>query len=218
MSRDYLRGRLFQPFAQEDRLAPGTGLGLSIIRQIIVSQGGKIDVQSVQGEGTRVVVELPLNQAESDRTEPTSEESSLRSVQEKTKLLSACLIGVESGSETKTERRPSNTFHGGNDGPQALKSSLQGMCRDWFGLTLQSKNQTDHQSDLYLVVETPLNSEQLASGELLEEIPSIIPGQSQHLQPIVIVLCRSAASAYALSSPSQQVDLHGRIIEYIAQP
>ncbi|KAF2815954.1 uncharacterized protein BDZ99DRAFT_493882 [Mytilinidion resinicola] len=215
MSRDYLRGRLFQPFAQEDRLSPGTGLGLSIIRQIILSQGGKIDVQSVQDEGTQVTVTLPLAQAAPEINGPTQiEDSCLGKVYEQTKTLSACLIGVEIGAETIKPRKPSVPFQIENDGPQALKSSLQEMCKNWFGLRLDTKQQTDRPSDLYLVVETPFNTDELTSGKLLAEIPKISPDQSEQLQPIVIVLCRSAASACAL----QHIDSQGRVVEYLSQP
>ncbi|KAF2491923.1 hypothetical protein BU16DRAFT_529329 [Lophium mytilinum] len=219
MSKDYLRGRLFQPFAQEDRLSPGTGLGLSIIRQIILSQGGKIDVQSVQDEGTQVTVTLPLAQAEPEINGSTQiDDTCLTDVYEQTKTLSACLIGVEIGAEANKARKPSVPFDAVNDGPQALKLSLQEMCKDWFGLRLETKHQTGHPSDLYLVVETPFNTEELTSGKLVAEIPRIDQDQSDQLQPIVIVLCRSAASAYALSSRSQHIDSKGRVVEYLSQP
>ncbi|HLE01104.1 MAG TPA: ATP-binding protein [Bdellovibrionota bacterium] len=40
--------------------ASGGGLGLSIAKQIIMSHGGEIDVQSQVGAGTEVIVSLPL--------------------------------------------------------------------------------------------------------------------------------------------------------------
>jgi signal transduction histidine kinase len=39
----------------------GTGLGLAICRQLMEQQGGSIDVHSRVGEGTRVVINLPVN-------------------------------------------------------------------------------------------------------------------------------------------------------------
>jgi len=38
----------------------GTGLGLAIARSMVDLQGGRLDIKSVPGEGTRVLVELPL--------------------------------------------------------------------------------------------------------------------------------------------------------------
>ncbi|KAE8377168.1 hypothetical protein BDV26DRAFT_264305 [Aspergillus bertholletiae] len=60
ISEEFLRGRLYTPFAQEDTLAVGTGLGLSIVRSLVKSLNGRIDVNSTPGEGTTVKVTLPL--------------------------------------------------------------------------------------------------------------------------------------------------------------
>ena len=60
ISNEYLRTRLYTPFAQENVLAPGTGLGLSIVRSITNMLGGSIDIQSQVGQGTRVTLSLPL--------------------------------------------------------------------------------------------------------------------------------------------------------------
>lgn len=47
---------LYEPFS---KAASGTGLGLSIVHKIIEENGGRIDVNSVTGRGTKVIVELP---------------------------------------------------------------------------------------------------------------------------------------------------------------
>jgi len=52
--------RIFLPFfSTKDS---GTGLGLSIVKQIVVSHGGSIEINSRRGKGTTVTVSLPLNQ------------------------------------------------------------------------------------------------------------------------------------------------------------
>ncbi|RYE89872.1 MAG: ATP-binding protein, partial [Oxalobacteraceae bacterium] len=57
------RGRVFQRFAQADgtnsRRSGGTGLGLSICKAIVEQHGGTIRFDSVAGQGTTFVVELP---------------------------------------------------------------------------------------------------------------------------------------------------------------
>ena len=60
ISSQYLKTRLFTPFAQENTLAPGTGLGLSIVRAITNMLGGSIDVRSQIDVGTEVIVRIPL--------------------------------------------------------------------------------------------------------------------------------------------------------------
>ncbi len=55
ISPEYLEN-MFEPFSSEAR---GTGLGLSIVHKIVRDHGGRIDVQSEVGEGTRITVELP---------------------------------------------------------------------------------------------------------------------------------------------------------------
>jgi two-component system, OmpR family, phosphate regulon sensor histidine kinase PhoR len=42
---------------------PGTGLGLAIVKTIVEDHGGRLDLTSVEGEGTVVVIDLPLVRA-----------------------------------------------------------------------------------------------------------------------------------------------------------
>jgi two-component system, sporulation sensor kinase E len=51
-------GNLFQPFFTTRK--SGTGLGLLIVRRIIREHGGEIELESREGEGTRVNLYLPL--------------------------------------------------------------------------------------------------------------------------------------------------------------
>jgi signal transduction histidine kinase/ActR/RegA family two-component response regulator len=55
---------LFEPFRQATagtaRQFGGTGLGMSIVSMLVTAMGGRIDVQSAPGQGTRVTVILPL--------------------------------------------------------------------------------------------------------------------------------------------------------------
>jgi signal transduction histidine kinase len=53
------RQRVFEPFYSKKR--GGTGLGLSIARRIIAAHGGRIDVESTFGRGSRFMIRLPVD-------------------------------------------------------------------------------------------------------------------------------------------------------------
>jgi len=58
MLPEYLRTRIFTPFAQENVRAAGTGLGLSIVRTLVNMLNGDINIKSILNVGTIVTVTL----------------------------------------------------------------------------------------------------------------------------------------------------------------
>ena len=50
---EFLRSKLFTPFAQENSLSSGTGLGLAIVKSIVHILEGDITIESGMGKGTR---------------------------------------------------------------------------------------------------------------------------------------------------------------------
>jgi signal transduction histidine kinase len=55
------RGLVFEPFFSKK--SGGTGLGLTIAQRIVAAHGGRIDLASVPGRGTRFTVLLPVSGA-----------------------------------------------------------------------------------------------------------------------------------------------------------
>lgn len=62
--------QLFNPFFTTKDVGSGTGLGLSISHGIIEEHGGRIQVQSVEGKGSRFIVRLPVQGQPSAATAP----------------------------------------------------------------------------------------------------------------------------------------------------
>ena len=60
--------RIFEPFyrgrQQEGGRWSGSGLGLAIAKGFVEVNGGSISVQSLPGQGTSFVVELPVSQSQ----------------------------------------------------------------------------------------------------------------------------------------------------------
>jgi cell cycle sensor histidine kinase DivJ len=51
----------FQARSSYDRRHDGTGLGLSIVKGLLALHGGRMEIASRLGEGTRVTIRLPLD-------------------------------------------------------------------------------------------------------------------------------------------------------------
>lgn len=70
MSPEFLE-RIFVPFERVNNSTTqkieGTGLGMSIVKNLIDRMGGRIQVESTEGEGSRFRVEIPMRAAVRDR-------------------------------------------------------------------------------------------------------------------------------------------------------
>lgn len=75
---DRFKSKIFQPFSQEHtdliNQTQGTGLGLAIVKNIVTLMKGNITVESEEGKGTSVFIELPLQfvTAEQEETKAVS--------------------------------------------------------------------------------------------------------------------------------------------------
>jgi putative PEP-CTERM system histidine kinase len=67
MSADFIRTRLFQPFASTKE--SGFGVGAFEARSLVTAMGGRIEVDSREGEGTRFTLFLPLDETSVEETQ-----------------------------------------------------------------------------------------------------------------------------------------------------
>jgi K+-sensing histidine kinase KdpD len=67
---------VFEPFYQrpDDRPQEGSGLGLAIVRGLVEINGGRVWAESVPGQGTTFVIEMPLAKG-ADRPNPLPQEA-----------------------------------------------------------------------------------------------------------------------------------------------
>jgi signal transduction histidine kinase len=52
--------KIFQPFFTTKPTGQGTGLGLSLSYDIIKAHSGEIKVETIEGEGSRFIIQLPV--------------------------------------------------------------------------------------------------------------------------------------------------------------
>ena len=72
------RSHLFEPFFTTKKEGEGTGLGLGTVQRIVSELGGKIEVASAAGSGTRVQVFLPALERESGKPCSSQADATLR--------------------------------------------------------------------------------------------------------------------------------------------
>lgn len=85
--------KLFQSFSQVDsrrnRSVEGTGLGLAIVQQLVETMGGKINVESKYGQGSRFSIELPQ--------EIVDDEAIVKFANPKRYIARGCFSTIDSG-------------------------------------------------------------------------------------------------------------------------
>ena len=59
---DNIKNRIFEPFFTTKEVGEGTGMGLNVAYDTVVSCGGTIEVNSVQGNGTTFSIVLPVKE------------------------------------------------------------------------------------------------------------------------------------------------------------
>jgi signal transduction histidine kinase len=69
-------GRIFEPFFTTKKVGEGSGLGLALAYQIVAEHGGRVEVASEPGRGSRFTVVLPASLKDRPPAHPASNASS----------------------------------------------------------------------------------------------------------------------------------------------
>ncbi|KAI9721273.1 MAG: hypothetical protein M1812_002435 [Candelaria pacifica] len=204
ISSEYLRTKLYTPFAQENSLAPGTGLGLSIVRSIVNMLEGEINIRSEIGSGTEVQVSIPMVKGSSGGGTP---ESAL-SLNNNGPLAHHEIVAiVRQAAQGKTfaihgfgtkDTTASTSHNTANTGLQLLESYLV----NWFGFKVASSPS----SHIDIVVANETIVADLTTAELGT------PGKQNG--PILLVICKSSTRSM---KTSEMHDAEG-IVEVISEP
>ncbi|KAH8667952.1 histidine kinase-group I protein [Tricladium varicosporioides] len=190
---EFLRSKLFTPFAQENSLSSGTGLGLAIVKSIVHILEGDITIDSEVGRGTQVRVSLPLLRGvlkgpDSVSTNtPKSIVSATREPEESLVKLRARILG---------QRVSLHGFHHQSPDPIAqkaaryTKTSVTNFLIKWFGMQVVPLGQKTS-----LIISNDASSANIS--KLINE--NLIPS---HTSPSIIVLCSYMPRAERVSLPT----------------
>jgi len=149
ISEEYLKHRLYTPFAQENNLSVGAGLGLSLVQQIVSSLQGEIQVQSEVGTGTEIVVRIPLTESEegSGRSAVQEDQGLLRLTRER----SFTFAGFD--ERLSIHEQPTGILHPRTKAMLVMRDSISATMINWYGMRLGSAH-----ADICVVEESHLKS------------------------------------------------------------
>ncbi|CAG8955286.1 hypothetical protein HYFRA_00011268 [Hymenoscyphus fraxineus] len=131
---EFLRSKLFTPFAQENSLSSGTGLGLSIVKSIVKILEGDLTIESEVGRGTQVHVSLPLMRGALKTSDPvpdTPKSSMIHEPDDAIAKLKSLVVG---------QRVSLHGFESGKGDPlfqkmeRLLQASIVNILQNWYGM------------------------------------------------------------------------------------
>ncbi|TKA80887.1 hypothetical protein B0A49_00838 [Cryomyces minteri] len=182
ISPEYLKTKLFTPFAQEDTLAPGTGLGLSLVRTIVDMLGGEISIRSALDQGTKVTVTLPMIQGSPLSSTPSSAGSTVDRMNkdDSVTVMQRKAVGHSVALFWQNHAEDSSAQH---DSAHAVRKTLEGYVAGWFSLPVMTDWTPSSTADIIFVDEIDLSA-------LLAVAPNVT---ATHGGPMVVAMCTNAS-------------------------
>ena len=135
ISEEFIKNSLFRAFKQEDALSVGTGLGLSIVQRVLSDVGGRIEMESEVGTGTRAIVTMPLK-ATINPAGPKDE--TLLKTRKKVRGLQACIFNQGFNVYPNMSDEPTGILSAEAQGLIHLRSSVTSILEDWFEMEIQT--------------------------------------------------------------------------------
>lgn len=205
IGHEYLQGDLFTPFSQEDSIISGSSLGLSIVRQAVGSLSGSIEINSTKNSGTELAIRTMLTRHPGSSPDVSSSSDLVfSSLRKHIEGKSMGLLGF--GFPLRSKR------------DTALYSSLEQLCRDWFGLNVTSVSQLQSSEqrsfDFYLAVQTELDSEDCKGRNLFSWIQHPA-GDDEGCRSPVVVICQSPEEAHSMFVAAKNRD-ESHVFEFIS--
>ena len=130
MSQEFLTNGIFKPFSQEHNditpLHEGTGLGLSISKQLAELMGGRVQVESEQGKGTKFIIDIDLETVDPGEVGKTEEAGEMEKGAVMEKINGRCILLVEDHPlnaqiATKLLQKAGCTITWAKDGQEAVE-------------------------------------------------------------------------------------------------
>lgn len=207
MSKEFLKNHLFRAFSQEDDLAAGIGLGMNLVAKIVHTFGGKIDVQSEQGVGTRVTVYMPLQQSDlcSGAGVSPSPKSRLRHFGGK----SVCIVDDLGANGRHPAMTPSSGDAIKAKAHSLLSATVSKACGQLGLNTCRASPSKSYNTHLNIIAEDDL-------VEVLQDSQGKDLASSFGRKPLVVI-CESSRSERRLRK-AQTAVVPGQVVEYLAQP
>ena len=143
ISEEYLKHRLYTPFAQENNLSVGAGLGLSLVQKIVSSLQGKIQIHSEMGSGTEVIVTVPLESCETVEDQLTDADDD--GLKASMRGRSVQFLGFD--DRPSLHEQPTGIPDPRTNAMIVMKHSLQSTLTEWFDVKIVN----DHAE--FLVIE-----------------------------------------------------------------